>query len=144
MHAEGGGQAVDRTATIRFLPAQPGSPVWQTGALRVAVIRGAGALHALGSRLGRHFLVRRISDAELYRAVDAKSPTAAAAVVVDLSTVPPYTLAELHALLPEVQIIGLGRSPARTAYYRSIGISTLLPHGASAKRVAAAVRGAVR
>jgi hypothetical protein len=143
MHAEGGGQAVDQTATIKFIATQPSSPVWQRGAVRVAVIRGAGALRALGSRLGGHFLVKRIADADLYRVVDAKSPTAAAAVVVDLSTVPPYTLAELHALLPEVRIIGLGGSPARAAYYRSIGISTLLPHGASAKRVAAAIRSAV-
>jgi hypothetical protein len=139
MHADGGGQAVDRTATIKFIAAKPSSPVWQKGAVRVAVIRGAGAL-ALGSRLGGHFLVKRIADADLYRVVDAKSPTAAAAVVVDLSTVPQYTLAELHALLPEVRIIGLGGSPARAAYYSSIGISTLLPHGASAERVAAAVR----
>jgi hypothetical protein len=144
LHAEGGGQAVDRTATIKFIATKPSSPVWQTGAVRVAVIRGAGALRALGSRLGGHFVVKRIADADLYRAVDATSPTAAAAVVVDLSTVPPNTLAELHALLPEVQIIGLGGLPARAAYYRSIGISTLLPHGASTTRVAAAVRASVR
>ncbi|HEX6788597.1 MAG TPA: invasin domain 3-containing protein [Gaiellaceae bacterium] len=144
MRAEGGGQVVNRTATIRFLATKPSSPVWQTGALRVAVIRGAGALGALGSRLGGRFVVKRIADADLYRVVDAKSPTAAAAVVVDLSTVPLYTLVELHALLPEVQIVGLGGSPSRVAYYRSIGIATLLPHGASAKSVAAAVRAAVR
>lgn len=144
MHAEGGGQTVNRTATVKFIATRPSSPVWQRGAVRIAVIRGAGSLQALGSRLGGHFVVKRIADADLYRVVDATSPTAAAAVVVDLSSVPQYTLAELHALLPEVRIIGLGGSPARAAYYRSIGISTLLPHGASAARVAAAVRGAVR
>jgi hypothetical protein len=144
LHAEGGGQAVDQTATIRFLSTKPSSPVWQAGAIRVAVIRGAGALEALGARLGGRFVVERIADADLYRVVDPASSTAAAAVVVDLSTVPPYTLAELHSLLPEVQIIGLGGSPAQAAYYRSMGISPLLPHGASAKQIAAAVRVAVR
>ena len=144
MHAEGGGQAVDQTATITFLARKPSSPVWQAGATRVAVIRGAGELDALGSRLGEQFVVEHIADADLYRVVDPASATAAAAVVVDLSTVPMYTLAELHALLPEVQIIGLGGSSAHAAYYRSIGVSTLLRHGASAKRVATAVRDLVR
>ena len=108
------------------------------------MIRGAGDLEALGSRLGRRYAVEHIADAALYRVVDPASPTAAAAVVVDLASVPPYTLAELHALLPEVQIVGLGGSPAQAAYYRSIGVSTLMRRGSSAKRVAAAVRDALR
>jgi hypothetical protein len=144
MHAEGAGQAVDRSTTIRFLATKPSSPAWHAGATRVAVIRGAGALAALPARLGRHFVIERVADAALYHAVDPASPKAASAVVVDLSTVPLYTLAELHALLPEVRIIGLGGSPARAAYYRSIGVSTLLPHNASAKHVAVAVRASLR
>ena len=82
-------------------------------------MRGVGGLGSLGRLLGKHFVVRRIADAALYDVVDTKSPTAAAFVVVDLGTVPPYTLAELHALLPEVTIIGLTATPAKSAYYRS-------------------------
>jgi len=140
LHAEGGGQVADQSVKITFVAQQPHSPIWQSGATRVAVIRGAGTLTALGSRLGRHFVVERIADAGLYRVVDPVSSTAAAVVVVDLTTVPADTLAELHALLPEVQIIGLGGS----AFDRIVGVTTLLPRGASAKQVAAAVRAAAR
>jgi hypothetical protein len=144
IHAEGAGQAVDRTAKIKFLAQKPRSPIWQDGAVRVAVVRGAGALGSLGRRLGKSFVVRRIADAALYGVVDTSYRTAAAVVVVDLATVPTYTLAELHALLPEVRIVGLSASPARAGYSRSIGITTLLPRGATAAQVAHAVRAAIR
>jgi len=144
IHADGVGQVVDRTATIRFFANRPASPIWQDGAIRVAVVRGAQGLGSLDRRLGRHFVVRRIADAALYDVVDTSYRTAAAVVVVDLGTVPTYTLAELHALLPEVQIIGLGDSPRKLAYYRSLGLTTVLPRGASAARVAHAVKLAVR
>jgi hypothetical protein len=144
LHAEGAGQAIDQTAMVTFLAAKPHSPVWQAGPVRVAVIRGAGTLGELGKRLGHGYVVERIADADLYDVAARPTSTAAASVVVDLATVPLYTLVELHALLPEVQIVGLGGSPAHAAYYRSIGVSALLPHGASAKRVAAAVRDVLR
>jgi hypothetical protein len=143
IHAEGDGQTANRTAKIAFLEQRPKSPIWQDGAIRVAVVRGAGALPSLGRRLGSSFVVRRIDDAALYDVVDTSYRTAAAVVIVDLATVPAYTLAELHALLPEVQIIGIG-SPARAAYDRSIGVVTLLPRGATAAQVAHAVRAAIR
>src|SRR6266568_6731162 len=80
MHAEGAGQTVNRTAKIRFLSTRPTSPVWQDGAPRVAVVRGAKGLGSLDRLLGKRFVVRRISDAALYDVVDTKSPTAAAVV----------------------------------------------------------------
>jgi DNA-binding NarL/FixJ family response regulator len=91
--------------------------------------------------------VRRIADAALYDAVDTSYRTAAAVVVVDLGTVPTYTLAALHALLPEVKIVGLTATPAksaRSAYYRSIGVSAILPRTASPAQVARAVKSVVR
>jgi hypothetical protein len=139
MHAEGVGQTVNRTALINFLATRPASPIWQDGAPRVAVVRGVGRLGSLDRLLGKHFVVRRIADAALYDAVDTKSPTAAAFVVVDLGTVPTYTLAELHALLPEVTIIGLTATPAKSAYYRSIGVSIVLPRSASPAQVTRAI-----
>jgi hypothetical protein len=144
LHADGLGQTVDRTARIRFVAARPASPVWQEGALRVAVVHGARGLDSLGRRLGKRFVVRRVTDAALYDAVDTSSRTAAAVVVVDLSTVPAYTLAELHALLPEVQIVGLAAQPVRAAASHSFGVATVLPRSASAALVARTVRSLVR
>jgi hypothetical protein len=144
MHAEGAGQVVNRTAKINFLATQPATPIWQNGALRVAVVRGTAGLGSLDAKLGKHFVVRRIADAALYDVVDTQFPSAAAVVVVDLGTVPNYTLAELHALLPEVRIVGLTATPARAAYYRSVGVSTILPRGSSAAQVAHAIKSSVR
>jgi hypothetical protein len=144
MHAEAGGQTVNRTAKINFVARQPASPVWQDGALRVAVVRGAGGLGSLDLLLGKRFVVRRIADAALYDVLDTSYRTAAAAVVVDLGTVPTYTLVELHALLPEVKIIGLTTTPAKAAYYRSIGLSAVLPRTASPAQVARVIKSLVR
>jgi hypothetical protein len=144
MHGEGLGQVVNRTAKIRFLATKPASPVWQDGAIRVTVVHGARGLGSLGSALGRRFVVTRVTDAALYDAVDTRYPTAAAVVVVDLRTIPAYTLAGLHALLPEVKIIGLSATPSRVGAYRSIGVSALLPGNASAALVATTAKQLVR
>ena len=144
MHAEGAGQTVNRTAKINFMPTKPATPVWQDGALRIAIVRGAGGLGLLDRLVGKHFVVRRIADAGLYDVLDTSNRTSAAVVVVDLGTIPTYTLAELHALLPEVQIVGLTATPAKAAYYRRIGVGALLPHTASAAQVARAVKSLLR
>jgi hypothetical protein len=145
MHAESGGQVVNRTALIRFLAKRPASPVWQdVRPLRIAVVRGVKGLGSLGDRLGRGYLVRGVADSALYTVVDTKFPTAAAAVVVDLGTVPPSTLATLHALLPEVKIVGLTGSPTRVLYYRSVGVSAVLPRTASAATVARTITSLLR
>jgi hypothetical protein len=142
MHADGIGQIVDRTAKIRFVATRPSSPVWQDGSIRVAVVTGARGLDDLGHKLGKRFVVRRVSDADLYPAVDTNHRTAAAAVVVDLDTVPAYTLAGLHALLPEVKIIGL--SGKRGGAYSALGVSAVLPRGSSAAAVAKTVQSLLR
>jgi hypothetical protein len=145
MHAEGAGQTVNRTARIRFLAKRPASPVWtDLGPLRVAVVRGVKGMDSLDTALGRGFVVRRTSDATLYDVVDTKFSSAAVAVVVDLDTVPTYTLAALHALLPEVMIVGLSDKPARAAYYRSIGIDTVLSRSSSPAVVSAAIKRSLR
>jgi DNA-binding NarL/FixJ family response regulator len=111
--------------------------------VRVAVVRGAGH-QSLDRLLGNRFVVRRIADAALYDVLDTVSPNAAAVVVVDLGTVPNYTLSELHALLPEVQIVGLTATRTKAAYYRRAGVNVLLPRTASAAEVARAVKSLVR
>jgi hypothetical protein len=101
MHAEGAGQIVNRTALIRFFAERPASPVWQdVRPLRIAVVRGVKGLGSLGDRLGRGYLVRGVADSDLYTVVDTKFPTAAAAVVVDLGTVPASTLASCTRCCP--------------------------------------------
>jgi hypothetical protein len=144
MHAEGAGQTINRTAKINFLAQRPASPIWQDGAPRVAVVRGAKDLSSLDRLLGKRFVVRRIADAALYDVVDTSYRTSAAVVIVDLGTVPMYTLAELHALLPEVKIVGLTATPAKSGYYRSIGVSAILRRTASPAQVARAVKSVVR
>jgi hypothetical protein len=140
MHADGVGQVVNRTALIRFLAKRPVSPLWQdVRPVRIAVIDGVKGLGSLGRRLGKGYLVRGVADSALYSVVDTNSPTAAAAVVVDLGKVPARSLATLHALLPEVKIVGLADSPARALHYRNVGVSVVLPRTASAATVAHAI-----
>ena len=62
-------------------------------------------------------------------------------MVVDLDTVPAYTLAGLHALLPEVKIIGL--SAKGGGAYR-FGVSAVLPRGSSPATVAKTVKSLLR
>jgi hypothetical protein len=137
MHAEGIGQVVNRTAKIRFLAEKPASPLWQEGAIRVAVVRGAQGLGSLDRSLGKRFVVEHVADAALYDAVDTTSRNAAAVVVVDLKTIPAYTLAGLHALLPEVRIVGLGRGVYP-------GVAATLPRNASPALVAKTIERLVR
>jgi hypothetical protein len=144
LHAAGVGQTVARTAVIRLLATRPVSPVWQDGAPRVAVVKGAG-LDSLGQALGKGFVVESIADARLYDAVDTASPTAAAAIVVDLQTVPATRLAALHELLPEVKIVALAPAAKRSgASYDRFGISAVLPRHASAALVAQTIRELLR
>jgi hypothetical protein len=136
---------VDRTAVIRFLPKRPASPVWQdVRPLRVAVVDGVRGLGSLERRLGDGFIVRPVSDSSLYGVVDTKFPTAAAVVVVDLGTVPASTLATLHALLPELRIIGLTASPKQAAHYRGLGVNAVLSRTAPAASIARTVRSLLR
>jgi hypothetical protein len=145
LRAAGLGQTADRTATIRFLRAKPASPVWQDGPPRVAVVQGAGGLASLGRLLGRGFVVEQVADSALYDAVDTNYRTAAAAVVVDLGTIPRGTLAGLHALLPEVKIVGLAPEVKRTNAARPVsGVAALLPRHASPALVARTVERLLR
>jgi hypothetical protein len=65
-------------------------------------------------------------------------------VVVDLSTVPASTLATLHALLPELRIVGLSGSPTHDSYYRGLGVSAVLSRTASATTVARTIASLLR
>ncbi len=141
MHADGIGQVTNRTTTITFVKRRPASPLWQvTRPLRIVVIHGAGASPAgLGAALGRGYLVRPLADSELYTAVDPVSRTAAAAVVVDLGTVPMQTLIGLRALLPELKIVGLTNDPSIATYARTIGVNAVLAKSASGAKIADAI-----
>jgi hypothetical protein len=126
VHAEGIGQTVDRTARIRFLRTRPSAPLWQSsGPVRVAVVAGVDVA-PLAQRLGHAYVVQGVRDADLYSVVDPRDPQAAAAVVVDLATVPLSSLASLHVLLPELRIVGLTHDRSVAASARALGISAVM------------------
>jgi hypothetical protein len=145
MHADGVGQVVNRTARIRFVATRPATPVWtDLRPLRVAVIHGVKGMGSLHAKLGRGFVVRPVADAALYDVLDTGFRTAAMAVVVDLDTVPTRTLVSLHALLPEVRILGFSDDRAHAARYRRIGVSALLPRSTSPAAVSSMIKSLLR
>jgi hypothetical protein len=128
VHAEGIGQVAQRTARIRFVRQRPTSPVWQAaGPVRVAVVQGLRLqASTLRAALGHDYVVQPVRDADLYSEVDPSDPRAAAAVIVDLASVPLPSLASLHALLPELRIIGLTRDSSTAAAARAAGIDAIV------------------
>jgi hypothetical protein len=80
----------------------------------------------LRAALGRDYVVRPVSDSDLYSEVDPNDPRAAAAVIVDLASVPLPSLASLHALLPELRIIGLTSDSSTAAAARLVGVHAIV------------------
>jgi hypothetical protein len=144
VHADGIGQVVNRTARIRFLRHEPRA-IWQgSRRLRVAMVDGVRVgRSALARTLGNGFAVSRVADADLYSMVDPQNRTAAAAVVVDLATVPLPSLASLQAVLPELRIVGLTNSRRLAAEARNAGIDVLMTKHPSAAKVTHAIRSLV-
>jgi hypothetical protein len=130
VRAEGAGQVAERTARIRFVMHRPASPIWQAaGPVRVAVVRGLPLrTSTLRAALGHDYLVRPVGDADLYSEVDPNDPRAAAVVIVDLASVPLQSLASLHALLPELRIIGLTGDSSTAAAARLVGVESIVVH----------------
>jgi hypothetical protein len=128
VHADGIGQVVNRTARIRFVANRPASPLWQeAGPLRVVVVKGLRVPQKrLAAALGSKYEVSTVADAALYAAVDPNDPRAAAAVVVDLASVPLPSLASLHALLPELRIIGVTADRALATAAQGVGVRSIV------------------
>ncbi len=133
MHADGIGQTVDVSTTITFVQHRPTSPLLHTPQqLHIVVIRGAHTnLTNLRANLGRNYVIQPLADANLYTAVDPTNPNPAAAVVVDLNTIPIKTLTGLHALLPEIKIVALTNNPTLAKHVRTMGVSAVLRESAS-------------
>jgi uncharacterized repeat protein (TIGR02059 family) len=145
VHADGIGQVVNRTARIRFVQHRPHT-VWQDSRrLGVTMVQGVRVRRsALGTALGARWAVDTVADADLYSAVDPQSRTAAAAVVVDLATVPLASLASLHAVLPELRIVGLTHDRRLAAAARKVGVDVLVTKRADAPAVTHAIETLVR
>jgi hypothetical protein len=145
VHADGIGQVVNKTARIRFLQRRP-LRVWQDShRLRVTMVQGVRVRRsALGDALGATWAVDTVADADLYSAVDPQNRTASAAVVVDLATVPLPSLASLHAVLPELRIVGLTHDRRLAAAARRIGIDVLVTTRADAPALPHAIETLVR
>ena len=141
MHADGIGQAVDVSTKIKFMQRRPASPLSVVARpFHVVVIHGAHtSLDGSAPSLGRGYTVSPIADSALYTVVDPASRTAAAAVVVDLGTVPMQTLSGLRALLPELKIVGLTNDPSVAKYARTVGVNAVLPRSSSETAIAHAI-----
>jgi hypothetical protein len=125
LRAEGVGQATARTARIRILKTQP----WTIGSkpLGVVVVTGPSQrrLHQLQAMLGPQFNVRTTISSLLYNAVDGQRGRTAG-VVLDLDTVPLALVSGLHAVYPEVQIIGLASDAGTAKLYQRAGATVVL------------------
>jgi hypothetical protein len=129
LHATGSGQVANRTAKIQFVEKQPARPLVVGLPIGVVVIRGRNAYTGLESMLGSSFDVWRIADANIYDAVNPGGiarATHTTALVVDLDGVPLYTISELHALLPELQIVGITKWPQTVKWAQIVGVHVLL------------------
>jgi len=75
----------------------------------------------------------------LFTAVDPAS-TKTAGVVLDLDLVPVSLVASLHAVFPELQIVGLTSNPATASVDRQAGATVVIAKPASVTAIAQAVR----
>ncbi len=141
MHADGIGQTVDVTTTIKFMQHRPASSLSAAARpIPVVVIHGArSSLAGLRAALTHGYTVRPVADANLYTAVDPTNPNPAAAVVVDLNTIPIKTLTGLHALLPEIKIIALTNNPTTARHVQRMGVSAVLARAASDAQISSAI-----
>ena len=129
LHAVGNGQTANRTAKIMFVERQPAKPLITGKPIGVVVIRGVHPYPGLDSLLGSNFNVWRVADANLYDAVNPGGQpraTKTAALVVNLDGVPLYTISQLHALLPELQIVGVTKWPQTVKWAQIVGVHVLL------------------
>ena len=129
LHAVGSGQTANRTAKILFVEKQPAKPLVNGKPIGVVVIRGLNPYTGLDDLLGSNFNVWRVSDANLYEAVNPGGQARAvktAALVVNLDGVPLYTISQLHALLPELQIVGITKWPQTVKWAQIVGVHVLL------------------
>jgi hypothetical protein len=139
VRADGAGQSTARTARLRIVKTRP----WTASGPKPLGVVVTGPkprqLHQLQTMLGPQFDVRTTIGSLLFTAVDPRT-TRTAAVVVDLDTVPLTTVAGLHAVFPELQIIGLASDPASARKYRRAGATVVLAKPASAWAVRQSLR----
>jgi ActR/RegA family two-component response regulator len=144
MRAAGAGQQFGRTARIQVLAKQPWSPV--IGGRRpigVLVMQGTRGLGQLAARLGPQFSVTSTLTSSVFSAADP-ARTKTSAVVVDLDLVPVTVVAELHAVLPELQIVGLTNNAQTAAIDRKAGATIVIAKPASVYAVSEALKRLLR
>jgi hypothetical protein len=139
VRADGVGQSTARTARLRIVKTRP----WTASGAKPLGVVVTGPqprqLHQLQTMLGPQFDVRTTIGSLLFTAVDPRT-TRTAAVVLDLDTVPLTTVGGLHAVFPELQIIGLASDPASARKYRRAGATVVLAKPASAWAVRQSLR----
>jgi hypothetical protein len=113
LRASGLGRTATTVARIRISAKQPPLTIPKGQPLGIVVVRGAqvSGLSQLGAKLGPTFSVTTTLESGLLQAVDPRT-SHAVAVLIDGDEVSISLLASLHAVLLEVQIVGLTTDPA--------------------------------
>ena len=145
LRASGVGQLATTFARIRVSATQPPSVVRQAGPVGIVVVRGAQVPHLdqLGSLLGPKFSVTTTLGSQLFDAADPRA-THTAAVLVDLDQVPVSLIASLHAVLPELQIIGLTSDATTAIAARKAGAAIVIAKPTSVSAVGQTLRALLR
>jgi hypothetical protein len=145
LSASGVGQLATTFSRIRISASQPPSVVRQAGPIGIVVVSGAQVAHLdqLGSKLGPTFYVTTTISSQLFDATDPRA-THTAAVLVDLDQVPVSLIASLHAVLPELQIIGLTSDATTALAARKAGAAIVIAKPTSVSTVSQTLRALLR
>jgi hypothetical protein len=146
LRASGLGQTATTVARIRISATQPPLPAPSAGRpLGIVVVRGAqvAGLNQLGAKLGSKFSVTTTLNSQLLQAVDPRT-SHTVAVLVDFDEVPISLIASLHAVLPEVQIVGLTTDPATALLARKAGAALVIAKPTSVSTLSQTVRAIFR
>lgn len=145
LRASGLGQTATTVAHIRISSKQPPLTIPKGQPLGVVVVRGAQVtgLSGLGAKLGPTFSVTTTLSSQLLQAVDPRT-SHAVAVLVDFDEVPISLIASLHAVLPEVQIVGLTTDPATALLARKAGATLVIAKPTSVSTLSQTLRAIFR
>lgn len=100
-------------------------------------------MNQLGSKLGPAFSVTTTIRSQLFDATDPRA-THAAAVLVDLDQIPISLIASLHAVLLELQIVGLTSDATTALAARRVGFAIVIAKPTTVSAVSQTLRALLR
>jgi DNA-binding NarL/FixJ family response regulator len=107
----------------------------------VIVVQGAGVrgLGLLAAKLGAKFAVTTVLSSDLFTAADPRTARVGV-VVVDFDKVPVSVVSSIHAVLPELQVVGLASNAATAKAGTRAGATIVIAKPVSSSALATAVR----